>query len=428
MRLMRRWLLAAALLITSLLAACSKTLAPSPAVEVAPQNITGGVIMGWGSNSFGQLNVPTLPPGMTYTAVAAGDSHSVGLRSDGTVDVWGDDEQNVPALPPGLTYTAVAAGDYHSLGLRSDGIAIAWGFGQPSTLAPPKGTNYTAVARGAHHNLVLTDRVPKTTQIVSFTSTPPEDARVGGSYTPSATASSGLSVTFSTSTPGTCAFTAGTFSFIAEGTCTITADQTGDDAYHAAPQATQDITVSAVPPPPAGTYTVDLGTAPLNRLVWNVRVGRGVSYEGDSLPNKSIIRVDGQRFIGGKRKVGHQVKVLNLYGSKRLALVKVGTNIPYPHGGVIKLKPHAGFNGPSNGRNGLLTLKSITVSNITVPGAQLTLYGDGAFIKRMPLAQTGAGQSVTIPLDEPGVGFVQVSARSAFAVDDVVFEDRGSLR
>lgn len=170
---------------------------------------------------------------------------------------------------------------------------------------------------------------------------------------------------------------------------------------------------------PQTTYTVDFSTAPLKRILWNVRVGRGVSYEGDGSPNPSIIRVDGQRYLGGKVKGSNQVKVLDLYGSKRLTLVRQGTNTPFPNGGVIDIKPHAGFAHR-------LTLKSLTVSNITAPGAQLTLRGGGKFIKRLPLAQTGAGQSVTIALNEPGVSFVQVGARSAFAVDDMVFEDAGA--
>jgi hypothetical protein len=174
----------------------------------------------------------------------------------------------------------------------------------------------------------------------------------------------------------------------------------------------------SLPPATLATYTVDLETAPLNRILWDVRVGRGVSYEGDGPPNPSIIRVDGQRYLGGKVKGSNQVKVLDLYGSKRLTLVRQGTNTPFPNGGVIDIKPHAGFAHR-------LTLKSLTVSNITAPGAQLTLRGGGKFIKRLPLAQTGAGQSVTIALNEPGVSFVQVGARSAFAVDDVVFEDAG---
>ena len=392
-----------------------------------------GQVVARGDNQYGQVSVPALPAGMSYTAVAAGGNHSLAVRSDGQVVAWGDNDYgltNVPALPAGVNYTAVAGGIYHSLAVRSDGKVVAWGYnaqGQANVPTLPEGSGYLSVAAGNYHSLAII--VPKQAQTLSFTSTAPTNATVGGTYTVSAEATSGLSVTFGTTTPNICTLSGSTVSFVAAGTCTVTADQAGNTSFEAAPQVTQDITVSVTPPPftPA-TYTVDLTTAPLNRILWDVRVGRGVTYEGDGTANTSIIRVDGQRYLSGKLSGGNQLKVLNLYGSRRLALVRVGTNIPFPNGGVIDIKPHVGFNGIPGGTNGFLTLKSITVSNITAPGAQLTLWGGGSFIKRIPLAQTGAGRSVTIPLNEPGVSFVQVSARSAFAVDDVVFEDAGSLR
>jgi alpha-tubulin suppressor-like RCC1 family protein len=54
-----------------------------------------------------------LPPGQSYVEVAAGDSHTVARRSDGSVVAWGQNwygQCNVPALPPGLSYVEVAAG------------------------------------------------------------------------------------------------------------------------------------------------------------------------------------------------------------------------------------------------------------------------------------------------------------------------------
>jgi len=34
-------------------------------------------VVAWGSNQFGQCNVPALPPGLTYVEVAAGGWHTV---------------------------------------------------------------------------------------------------------------------------------------------------------------------------------------------------------------------------------------------------------------------------------------------------------------------------------------------------------------
>ena len=41
-----------------------------------------GRVLGWGSNTFGQL---TPPAGVRFTAVAAGSRHSVGIALDGTL-------------------------------------------------------------------------------------------------------------------------------------------------------------------------------------------------------------------------------------------------------------------------------------------------------------------------------------------------------
>lgn len=85
-------------------------------------------------------------------------------------------------------------------------------------------------------------------QKITFTSTPPSKATVGGSYIVSATASSGLPVTFSSATPSICTVSgssgsSATVSFLAAGTCTIEADQAGDAQYAPAPTATQSLNV-----------------------------------------------------------------------------------------------------------------------------------------------------------------------------------------
>jgi hypothetical protein len=70
---------------------------------------------------------------------------------------------------------------------------------------------------------------------------------VGGSSTLSATISSGLTVSFDSSTPTVCTVTGTAVSFQATGTCTVTADQAGDEAYNAATQVTLDINVTETP-------------------------------------------------------------------------------------------------------------------------------------------------------------------------------------
>lgn len=125
-----------------------------------------GTVWAFGLNEFGQLgsaanngtkapnSVPTMVAGLSdVVAIAAGLSHTLALRSDGTVWAFGfnyfgqlgttsDNLSGVVAHPiptqvPGLSnVVAIAAGDRHNLALRSDGTVWAFGhnvFGQLGT-------------------------------------------------------------------------------------------------------------------------------------------------------------------------------------------------------------------------------------------------------------------------------------------------------
>jgi len=89
----------------------------------------------------------------------------------------------------------------------------------------------------------------------------------GTTPTLSATASSGLTVSFSSATTGVCTITSGgALTFLTAGTCTINADQAGNATYLAATQAQQSFTVNAVVPgaPTIGTATAGTGQASIS--------------------------------------------------------------------------------------------------------------------------------------------------------------------
>ncbi|NKV13026.1 hypothetical protein GS909_23225 [Rhodococcus hoagii] len=125
--------------------------APAVAAPVGVPVPPGGQVAAWGANESGQTAVPAPPAGQTYTAVAAGEGHSLALTSAGQVIAWGNNENgqtNVPAPPVGQTYTAVAAGGEHSIALTSAGGVIAWEIpirppcrsrrpGRPTPRSPP---------------------------------------------------------------------------------------------------------------------------------------------------------------------------------------------------------------------------------------------------------------------------------------------------
>ena len=108
-----------------------------------------GRLMGWGSNSQGQINVPT---GL-FTAVAAGGAHSLAISTDTQITGWGSNSQGQINIPFG-SFVAVAAGATHSLGIRMDGTLAGWGandFGQANV---PTG-KFLAIAGGATHSLAI---------------------------------------------------------------------------------------------------------------------------------------------------------------------------------------------------------------------------------------------------------------------------------
>jgi hypothetical protein len=90
------------------------------------------------------------------TAVAAGSSHSLALKSNGTVVAWGRTSGET-AVPAGLTgVTAIAAGSFHSLALKSNGAVVAWGGSREGETDVPAGlTDVTAIAAGEEHSVAV---------------------------------------------------------------------------------------------------------------------------------------------------------------------------------------------------------------------------------------------------------------------------------
>jgi alpha-tubulin suppressor-like RCC1 family protein len=91
-------------------------------------------VVAWSSNNP-TLNstITNVPSNLTnVVAIAAGATHTLALKGDGTVVAWGVNSNGETSVPTGLTnVAAIAAGESHSLALLSNGMVVAWG-----------GTNY----------------------------------------------------------------------------------------------------------------------------------------------------------------------------------------------------------------------------------------------------------------------------------------------
>jgi hypothetical protein len=111
----------------------------------------------------------------------------------------------------------------------------------------PGNGSYQAAPQAQQSFTVAATPPPKSPQSINFTSTAPAGATVGGpAYTVTATASSGLAVTFSAAagSAGICTVSGSTVSLVGAGTCTINANQAGNGSYLAAPQKQQSFTIS----------------------------------------------------------------------------------------------------------------------------------------------------------------------------------------
>ena len=109
------------------------------------------------------------------SAVAGGQYHSLALRSDGAVMSWGrgfggelgdnsTTDSHIPVQVTGVGgtgtlagVTAVAAGQYHSLALRSDGTVVAWGYNGSGELGDNSttGSNTPVQVKGVSGSGVL---------------------------------------------------------------------------------------------------------------------------------------------------------------------------------------------------------------------------------------------------------------------------------
>ena len=145
-----------------------------------------GSVVAWGYDRNGQVTgTPTDEPAIArpvtlggqvlsgVTAIAAGGDHTVALRNDGSVVVWGYNRNgqvtgtptDEPAIASPVTLggqvlsgvTMIAAGGNHTVALKTNGSVVAWGWnccGQTDVpVAAQSGVK--AIAAGYCHTVAL---------------------------------------------------------------------------------------------------------------------------------------------------------------------------------------------------------------------------------------------------------------------------------
>jgi large repetitive protein len=191
------------------------------------------------------------PPAPTITSI----SPSIGSTSGGTrVTIHGTNLSDVNNVYFGTTPGSAVS-------LVSDTQILATSPSRSAgtvdiTVTTPSGTSLTSTADW------FTYSVPPQSQNITFNNPGPQN--FGTTRTLTANSSSGLQVTFNSSTTGVCTITSdGALTFVAAGSCTIAANQAGNTAYSAAPSISQTFAVNAVAPgaPTIGTATAGDGEA-----------------------------------------------------------------------------------------------------------------------------------------------------------------------
>ncbi len=201
------------------------------------------------------ISQPSFATTLNYKGPPAGyASQGLGLVEKSTEDVW-EGKSTAPTtgevigIPADFQWSQLITQDYYPLtgsggllynnntsGIWEAGIACANSSGVisdywntevtfTSSNSDTNGFTWTAVAGLGTWQAA--------TQTITFTSTAPSNATAGGAtYGASATGgASGNAVTFKSDTASTCSVSGSTVSFVAIGTCTVEADQAGNNSY-----------------------------------------------------------------------------------------------------------------------------------------------------------------------------------------------------
>jgi len=187
-------------------------------------------------------------------AVASGWDHTCALTISGGIKCWGGNYSgqlgdgttttrlipvDVVGLASGLV--AIGTGFAYNCAVLPSGSLKCWGSNNSGQLGDNSTTNRpTPVDVG--EKVAVDVASPRTAQSISFGSAP--SVFVGGTGTASATATSGLAVTFTSNTTSVCSVSGSTVTGVSAGTCTITASQIGNSTYLAAEQVALNITIS----------------------------------------------------------------------------------------------------------------------------------------------------------------------------------------
>jgi len=208
-----------------------------------------------------------VPGTYSITAVYSGDSTYLTSTSTALSEKINQDTQTITFAT--IPNTPLSAGSVTASATASSGLPVSFA-STTATICTVSGSTVTLVAPGvcrieatqagntdyaAAPAVTKSFSILKNTQTITF-ATIPNTLLSAGSVTASATASSGLPVSFSSTTTSICTVSGSTVNLVAAGTCRIEATQAGNADYSAATAITNSFTVEK------GTQTITFATIP----------------------------------------------------------------------------------------------------------------------------------------------------------------------
>lgn len=213
----------------------------------------------------------------------------------------------------------------------------------------------------------------KTNQAITFNSVPSVVA--GSTDILSATATSGLAVTFSSMTPAVCSIGGATVTGIATGTCSIAADQAGDGNYNEASQVTRSFTVTK------GAASLSLGSLgaiydgaakSVSASTTPAGLSVGITYNGSATPPTR----------SGSYTVSAVVNDANYTGSASSTLVIAKATQTISFGALaVQMLGNADFDPMATVSSGFAPgYSSSNLEVATVVNGKLHLIGEGVSV------------------------------------------------
>jgi hypothetical protein len=280
----------------------SATATVTPDVTATP-GVIGGVTLtytGTNGTTYGPTAAAPMNTG-SYTVDAtfsdpnyvAADATDTLVVAPGSVTLaLGNLNQTYDGTPKSVSVTvAPNVGTVTVAYLGTNGLVYG-----PTATPPTNAGSYAVDAAFSNPNYTATDAlgtlvITPANQTITFPQ--PASVTAGTPFTVSATATSGLPVSFSV-VSGPCTMSGATVTPNAAGACALAADQAGDGNYAAAPRVTRNVTVTAVPAPAPTKYTLTVTTVGSGSTT-----GAG-QYDAGTKATAVATPAAGQVFVGWK--------------------------------------------------------------------------------------------------------------------------------